>query len=73
MRWGEGPNERVVMIVGIGLVLLVSATSGFSGYRSASSRRSRQGYPQVGDKSYWNSRERVLEPEELSSLQATDK
>ncbi len=29
-------------------------------------------YPQVGDKSHWNSRERVLEPEELSFLQATD-
>ena len=29
-------------------------------------------YPQVGDKSHWNSRERVLEPEELSLLQATD-
>ena len=25
-------------------------------------------YPQVGDKSHWNSRERVLEPEELSFL-----
>ena len=30
-------------------------------------------YPQVGDKSHWNSRERVLEPEELPFLQATDK
>ncbi len=30
-------------------------------------------YPQVGDKSHWNSRERVLKPEELSFLQATDK
>ena len=31
-------------------------------------------YPQVGDKSHWNSRERVLEPEELSFLGgATDK
>ena len=29
-------------------------------------------YPQVGDKSHWNSRERVLEPEELPLLQATD-
>ena len=29
-------------------------------------------YPQVGDKSHWNSRERVLDPEELSLLQATD-
>ena len=29
-------------------------------------------YPQVGDKSHWNSRERVLEPEELSFLQVTD-
>ena len=29
-------------------------------------------YLQVGDKSHWNSRERVLEPEELSFLQATD-
>ena len=42
------------------------------------SRRQRQRlqrcriYPQVGDKSHWNSRERVLEPEELSFLQATD-
>ena len=40
------------------------------------SRRQRQRlqrcriYPQVGDKSHWNSRERVLEPEELSFLQA---
>ena len=30
-RWGERPNERVIT-VGIGWVLLVSATSGFSGY-----------------------------------------
>ena len=42
------------------------------------SRRQRQRlqrcriYPQVGDKLHWNSRERVLEPEELSFLQATD-
>ena len=42
------------------------------------SRRQRQRlqrcriYPQVGDKSHWNSRERVVEPEELSFLQATD-
>ena len=42
------------------------------------SRRQRQRlqrcriYPQVGNKSHWNSRERVLEPEELSFLQATD-
>ena len=42
------------------------------------SRRQRQRlqrcriYPQVGGKSHWNSRERVLEPEELSFLQATD-
>ena len=31
IRWGERPNERVIT-VGIGGVLLVSATSGFSGY-----------------------------------------
>ena len=30
-RWGERPNERVIT-VGIGWVLLASATSGFSGY-----------------------------------------
>ena len=42
------------------------------------SRRQRQRlqrcriYPQVGDKSHWNSKERVLEPEELSFLQATN-
>ena len=30
-RWGERPNERVI-IVGIGWILLASATSGFSGY-----------------------------------------
>ena len=42
------------------------------------SRRQRQRlqrcriYFQVGNKSHWNSRERVLEPEELSFLQATD-
>ena len=30
-RWGEWPNERVIT-VGIGRVLLASATSGFSGY-----------------------------------------
>ena len=30
-------------------------------------------YPQVGDKSHWNSREQVLEPKELSFLQVTDK
>ena len=42
------------------------------------SRRQRQRlqccriYSQVGDKSHWNSRERVLEPEELSFLQTTD-
>ena len=42
------------------------------------SRRQRQRlqrcriYPQVVDKSHWNSRERVLEPEELSFLEATD-
>ena len=30
-RWGEKPNERVIT-VGIGWVLLASATSGFSGY-----------------------------------------
>ena len=31
LRWGERPNERVIT-VGIGWVLLASATSGFSGY-----------------------------------------
>ena len=30
-RWGERPIERVIT-VGIGWVLLASATSGFSGY-----------------------------------------
>ncbi len=30
-RWGERPNERVIT-VGIGWLLLASATSGFSGY-----------------------------------------
>ena len=30
-RWGERPNERVIT-VGIGWVLLASATSRFSGY-----------------------------------------
>ena len=30
-RWEERPNERVIT-VGIGWVLLASATSGFSGY-----------------------------------------
>ena len=30
-RWGERPNEREIT-VGIGWVLLASATSGFSGY-----------------------------------------
>ena len=30
-RWGERPNERVIT-VGIGWVLLASATSWFSGY-----------------------------------------
>ena len=31
-RWRERPNERVIITVGIGWVLLVSATSWFSGY-----------------------------------------
>ena len=61
-----------------------NCSHGHSGCSAASlgmlsqSRRQRQRlqrcriYSQVGDKSHWNSRERVLEPEELSFLQATD-
>ena len=43
-RWGEGPNERVI-IVGIGWVLLVSATSGFSGYIKLAYCSSAKGAP----------------------------
>ena len=41
-RWGERPNERVIT-VGIGWVLLASATSGFSGYNKLANCSSAKG------------------------------
>ena len=43
-RWGERPNERVIT-VGIGWVLLASATSGFSGYIKLAYCSSAKGAP----------------------------
>ena len=66
------------------IVSVINCSRGHGGCSAASlgmlsqSRRQRQRlqrcriYHQVGDKSHWNSRERVLEPKELSFLQATD-
>ena len=43
-RWGERPNERVIT-VGIGWVLLPSATSGFNGYIKLAYCSSAKGAP----------------------------
>ena len=43
-RWGERPNERVIT-VGIGWVLLASATSRFSGYIKLAYCSSAKGAP----------------------------
>ena len=76
--------SRFNIMVQIVSVIFQICSRGHGGCSAASlgmlsqSRRQRQRlqrcriYPQVGDKSHWNSRERVLEPEELSFLQATD-
>ena len=49
-RWGEYPNERVIT-VGIGWVLLVRITSGFSGYTKLVYCSSAKGLQQLSVKS----------------------